>query len=263
MKLPFQITSPFVSLDSETTGTNIAKDRIVSLTFLKFFPDGRKELKKLLLNPTIPIPKEASDVHGITDEMVKDCPTFKEVAQEVFNYVDGCDLMAYNAMFDIPLLAEEFERSGLSIEFPGDAKIVDPMVIFKSREQRNLTAALKFYCGEELEGAHDSTADTIAATKVLIAQCDYYDDLSGGTLESLAAESEGELKRVDFAGKMVFNKDGKVIFNFGKYYGRLLHEVFKEDPNYYTGFLAKSTDFTSDTKKKFKKYYELVYPAKK
>ncbi len=243
MKL--NLKNPIVFFDLETTGINIVSDRIVEISYLKVMPNGRETTKTILINPTIPIPEEASLVHGIRDEDVKNCPTFKEVAKEIVNDIEGCDLAGYNSnRFDIPLLAEELLRADIDIDLK-KRKFVDVQVIFHKMEQRTLSAAYQFYCDKNLENAHSAEADTKATYEVLQSQLDRYPELEND-IEYLSNYTSYN-KNVDFAGRIIYNKDGEEVFNFGKYKGQKVEDVFQKDIGYY-GWMLNS-DFPLYTKK--------------
>lgn len=242
MKL--NLKNPIVFFDLETTGTNINTDRIVEICYLKVHPNGNEESKTLRINPEMPIPAESSNIHGIYDADVVDCPTFKEVARSIAKDIEGADLAGFNSnRFDIPVLAEEFLRSGVEIDM-SKRKFIDVQVIFHKMEQRTLSAAYKFYCGLSLEDAHTAEADTRATYEVLKAQLDRYPDLQNDM--AFLAEFSSFGKNVDFAGRMVYDDNGVEIFNFGKYKGTPVGEVLKRDPGYY-GWMINS-DFTLNTK---------------
>ncbi|MBE6288189.1 MAG: 3'-5' exonuclease [Mediterranea massiliensis] len=242
MKL--NLKNPIVFFDLETTGTNIISDRIVEMCYLKVFPNGNEESKTLRINPGMPIPAEASAVHGIYDADVADCPTFKEVARTIANEIEGCDLAGFNSnRFDIPLLAEEFLRAGVDIDL-NRRKFVDVQVIFHKMEQRTLSAAYKFYCNKNLEDAHTATADTKATYEVLMAQLDRYPDLKNDI--AYLSDYSSFNRNVDFAGRMVYDDKGVEVFNFGKYKGMAVTEVLQRDPGYYSWIL--NSDFTLNTK---------------
>ena len=244
MKL--NLKNPIVFFDLETTGTNTVTDRIVELSFLKIWPNGKEETKTWRLNPGIHIPEAASAVHHITDEMVADCPTFKEIGHEVANDIKGCDLAGFNSnRFDIPLLAEEFLRYDIDVDMSG-RRLVDVQVIYHKLEQRTLSAAYKFYCGEDLEGAHGATADTMATYKVLQAQLDRYPEVLKNDIDFLA-EFSAQNRNVDFAGKIVYNSQGVEVFNFGKYKDQPVEEVLRRDTGYY-GWMMNG-EFSLNTKR--------------
>ncbi len=221
MKL--KLKNPIVFFDLETTGTNINVDRIVEICYLKVYPNGNEEAKTLRINPEMPIPAESSAIHGIYDADVVDCPTFKEVAQNIANDIEGCDLAGFNSnRFDIPVLAEEFLRADVDLDM-SRRKFVDVQVIFHKMEQRTLSAAYKFYCGLNLEDAHTAEADTRATYEVLMAQLDRYPDLQNDI--AFLSDYSSFNKNVDFAGRMVYNDKNVEIFNFGKYKGQPVAEV--------------------------------------
>lgn len=252
------LKTPLAFFDLEATGINISTDRIVEISVLKVFPDGNKEIKTMKINPTIPIPRESSLIHGIYDEDVKDAPTFKEVARELYRFFEGADLAGFNVLkYDIPLLVEEFLRSG--IDFDIDKKnLLDAQKIFHLMEKRNLSAAYKFYCGKTLENAHSAEADTIASFEVFKAQIAKYEgeeveDLQGnkmGILENDMKKLHALIneKMVDLAGRFVFNDQGQECFNFGKLKGKTIEQVLKEEPGYYDWMMKG--DFPLDTKRK-------------
>ena len=237
--------NPLVFFDLETTGTNINTDRIVEICYLKVYPNGNEEAKTMRINPGMHIPEEASAIHGIYDEDVKDCPTFKEVARNIARDIEGCDLAGFNSnRFDIPVLAEEFLRAGVDVDL-GRHKFIDVQVIFHKMEQRTLSAAYKFYCGKDLEDAHTAEADTRATYEVLMAQLDRYPETLKNDVAFLSEYSSFN-RNVDFAGRMVYNDAGVEVFNFGKYKGISVAEVLKKDPGYYSWIL--NSDFTLNTK---------------
>jgi len=243
MKL--QLKNPIVFFDLETTGTNIVTDRIVEISYHKVSPNGREETKTIRINPGMPIPKSSSDIHGITDEDVADCPLFKSVAKEIARDIEGCDLAGYNSnRFDIPLLAEELLRAEVDIDLM-KRKFVDVQVIFHKMEARTLSAAYKFYCEKDLVGAHGAEADTLATYEVLQAQLDRYPDLKNDI--DFLAKFTTQSNNVDFAGRIVYNDKGEELINFGKYKGQKVSDVLKEDIGYY-GWIMNG-DFSLYTKK--------------
>ncbi|MEG1544164.1 MAG: 3'-5' exonuclease [Tannerellaceae bacterium] len=242
--MQLNLKNPLVFFDLETTGINIVKDRIVEISFVKVHPSGKEECKTRKINPEMPIPPESTAIHGITDDDVKDCPTFKEVAKSLAVQIEGCDLAGYNSnRFDIPVLAEEFLRAGVEIDFH-KRKFVDVQTIFHKMEQRTLTAAYKFYCNKSLENAHSSEADTIATYEVLKAQLDRYPELKNDV--QFLAEYSSFNNNVDFAGRMIYNENKEEVINFGKYKGKLVSEVLKNDPGYYSWIM--NGDFSLNTK---------------
>lgn len=243
MKL--QLTRPIAFVDLETTGINITTDRIVELAIVKISPDGTKLVKRKLINPLMPIPASSSAIHGITDEMVKDAPSFKQIANEVKQFIEGADLGGYNSnRFDIPMLLEEFLRAGIEYTVDGK-KLVDVQKIFHMMEQRTLSAAYKFYCSKTLEGAHGAEADATATWEVLEAQLERYPHI-GDSVESIV-KFTGEDDIVDFARRFVKEK-GIEVFNFGKHKGKPVSQVLKEEPQYYDWMMKG--DFPINTKQK-------------
>ena len=251
MKL--QLTRPLVFFDLETTGLNIASDRIVELSYYKVFPNGSSEGKTFRVKPTyvmlgqelqMHISDEASAVHGIYDEDLVDCPTFQEIAQEVANVLEDADLAGYNSNhFDLPLLAEEMMRAGVSIDLK-KKKMVDVFTIFQRQEPRNLVAAYRFYCGKDLTNAHSADADTMATYEVLMAQLEKYNIPTD--VDGLAEFTSGNLRFADFAGRVAYDAEGKEIFNFGKYKGQRVIDVFRRDPGYHSWI--QQGDFPQYTK---------------
>ena len=243
MKL--NLKNPIVFFDLETTGTNINTDRIVEICYLKVYPNGNEEAKTLRINPEMHIPEASSAVHGIYDADVADCPTFKEVAKNIARDIEGCDLAGFNSnRFDIPVLAEEFLRAGVDIDL-NRRKFIDVQTIFHKMEQRTLSAAYKFYCNKSLENAHTAEADTLATYEVLKAQLDRYPDLKNDV--AFLSQYSCYSNNVDFAGRMVYNDKGEEVINFGKYKGRLVTEILKSDPGYYSWIM--NGDFPLNTKK--------------
>ena len=252
------LTKPIVFFDLETTGVNIATDRIVEISILKVFPNGNKESKTWLVNPEIEIPQGATDVHGITNEKVVTEPTFKELAGKVSEMIAGCDLAGFNSnRFDIPLLAEELMRAGIDFDMQ-NRKAIDVQVIFHKKEQRTLGAGYQFYCGKELEGAHGAEADTNATYEILLAQVEKYDDI-GNSVDALS-EFSTHGKRADFAGFILFNDENQEIFSFGKYKGRTVEEVLTENPGYNNWI--QNADFPLYTKKVLKQIKERMSAPK-
>lgn len=243
MKL--NLKNPLVFFDLETTGVNINNDRIVEICYLKVYPNGNEESKTMRINPEMHIPEQSSAVHGIYDEDVADCPTFKEVAKLIARDIEGCDLAGFNSnRFDVPLLAEEFLRAGVDIDM-SRRKLIDVQVIYHKLEQRTLSAAYKFYCDKNLEDAHTAEADTRATYEVLKAQLDRYPEALQNDMAFLS-EYSSFTRNVDFAGRMVYNEQNIPTFNFGKYKGKTVEEVLRRDPGYYNWMLQG--DFTLNTK---------------
>ena len=240
-----QLTKPLAFIDLETTGVNLATDRIIEIAIVKVLPDGKRSVKRKLINPGMPIPKQSSDVHGITDEMVKDAPAFKEVAHELKQMLDGCDIGGYNSnRFDIPLLVEEFLRADVDFDMKG-RRLLDVQNIFHKMEQRTLSAAYKFYCNKNLDGAHSAEIDASATHEILIAQMERYPDL--GTSIDSVLKLIGEESIVDFARRFIL-ENGIEIFNFGKYKGKAVADVLRNEPQYYDWMMKG--DFPQYTKQK-------------
>lgn len=243
MKL--NLKRPLIFFDLETTGINVTSDRIVELCYIKVFPNGNEESKSMRINPEMPIPPHSTAVHGITDDDVKDCPTFKEVAKELELTFHDSDIAGYNSnKFDVPLLVEEFLRAGVEIDL-SKRKFVDVQTIFHKMEQRTLVAAYKFYCGKNLENAHSALADTRATLEVLESQLDRYPDVLTNDVGFLANFTTVN-RNVDFAGRIIYNDKDEEVFNFGKYKGRKVTDVFRLDPGYYSWMMQG--DFALNTK---------------
>lgn len=231
MKL--NLKNPLVFFDLETTGLNISEARIVELSFLKVHPNGEEEVKSRRVNPEIPIPAEATAIHGITDEDVKDCPTFKQIAKSLANHLEGCDLAGFNSnRFDVPMLAEEFLRAGVDFDM-SKPKLIDVQIIYHKKEPRTLEAAYQFYCNKELENSHSAEVDARATYEVFKSQLEHYSDLEND-IEVLAEEYGNIKNNVDLAGRFVFNDKGVEVFNFGKHRGKPVADVLKNEPSYYS-----------------------------
>lgn len=244
--MELNLANPIVFFDLETTGINIVKDRVVEISVLKVMPNGKEEQKTIRVNPGMHIPEEASKVHGIYDEDVKDCPTFKGIAKELTRYIEGCDLGGFNSnRFDIPLLAEEFLRAEVDFDM-SKRKFVDVQTIFHKMEQRTLSAAYRFYCDKNLEDAHTAAADTMATYEVLKAQLDRYGDQLENNVDFLSKFSS-QNRNVDFAGFIVLNDKGEEVFNFGKNKGMSVAKVLREQLGYYDWMLK--SEFPLYTKK--------------
>lgn len=243
--MELKLSKPICFFDLETTGIDITKDRIVEISILKVYPNGNKESKTWLVNPTIPIPKAASDVHGITDERVAGEPTFKELAKQIHNMIKDSDLAGYNSdRFDIPLLAEEMLRAEVDFDL-GNRVSVDVQTIFHKMEQRTLSAAYKFYCGKDLIDAHKASADTNATYEILKAQLDRYDNLENNIKK--LSEFTYRKQIADFAGFIGYNDKGEEVFTFGKHKGKRVEDIFDEEPGYFGWLLG--ADFPLYTKK--------------
>jgi len=243
--MELNLSKPICFFDLETTGTNIAKDRIVEIAILKVFPNHNKESFTLRVNPGVPIPKEVSEIHGIYDEDVADEPHFKELALKIFNFIKDSDLAGYNSnRFDIPLLAEEMLRAEVDFDMKNAVKI-DVQTIFHKKEKRTLGAAYKFYCDKDLTDAHTAEADTKATYEVLKSQLDRYEDLENNT--KWLAEFSAHKKFADFAGMVQYDKNGIEVFGFGKHKGKKVEDVLDREPGYY-GWI-QNADFPLYTKK--------------
>lgn len=256
MKL--NLKNPLCVFDLETTGTNITQDRILEIAVIKLLPNGEVLRKANVLNPTIPIPAESTVFHGLTDDDVKDKPTFKEVAKDYARFMEGADLGGFNVLkFDIPMLVEEFLRAGVEFDY-GRKKIVDAQKIFHMMEKRTLAAAYRFYLNKDLQNSHTAEADTEATLEVLLAQVERYDgqEVTDGLnrkigeikndVETLSKLTSSDL--VDLAGRMIRNSKGVEIFNFGKHKNKGVIAVLKEEPAYYDWMM--NGDFPLDTKRK-------------
>ena len=241
-----KLTRPVAFIDLETTGVNLSSDRIVEIAIIKVLPNMDRQVKRKLINPEMPIPAASSEIHGITDDMVKDAPTFKQAANEIKQYLENCDLGGYNSnRFDIPMLMEEFLRTGLEVDLT-DRRMIDVQHIFYSMEPRTLKAAYKFYCQKELVDAHSAEADVQATIDVLLAQLQRYEQL-GDSVDSILG-AIGEEKIIDYARRFSYDENGVEIFNFGKYKGRPVLQVLKAEPQYYDWMMRG--DFPLHTKKK-------------
>jgi len=250
--MPDLFESPLVVFDLETTGIDISKDRIVEISILRIEPDGTEKVYTRRINPGMPIPPRATEVHGITDEDVKDAPRFEEVAAEIYEWIRDAYLVGFNSnRFDLPMLVEELMRAGIPVDLRRN-KTIDVQVIYHKKEPRNLAAAYRFYTGKELEEAHSAEADVRATWEVLKAQLEKYDDLPS-TMEGLAAFSTFG-NHADFQGRVIYDDQGREVINFGKYKGRLLEEVLAKDPGYY-GWVMQA-DFPAYTKSVFRNVYE-------
>jgi len=256
--MELNLTRSLVFMDLETTGIKVATDRIVELCLLRINTDGSRKMKTIRINPGVPIPAEATEIHGITDEDVKDCPKFAQLAHELASFMDNCDIAGYNSNhFDIPLIMEEFLRAGVDFDLKG-RRFVDIQNIFHKMEPRNLTAAYKFYCSKELEKAHSAEADTVATFEILKAQLDRYNntefkDKKGNIMipvvNDIKALSDFSFsnRSVDLIGHIIFNDKNIEVFNFGKHKGKAVSTVFRDEPSYYD-WIMKS-EFPLSTKK--------------
>ena len=256
MKL--NLKRPIIFFDLETTGLDIAKDRIVELCYIRVEPNGNEEARSMRINPEMHIPEVASSVHGITDDDVKDCPTFADVAPQLAATFEGCDLAGFNSnRFDLPLLAEEFMKAGVNIDL-SHVQAIDVQNIYHKLEKRTLAAAYKFYCGRDLENAHSALADTQATYEVLQAQLDHYPNDLQNDVDFLAEFSRMN-RNIDVAGRFVYDESGKELINFGKYKGKAIKDVLSRDPGYYSWIMQG--DFTLNTKQVLTKL-RLKYAAR-
>lgn len=246
-----KLKKPLVFFDIETTGLNPSLDRIIEISFIKIFPNREEQKKTFRVNPEIEIPETATQIHGISNEDVKSCPLFKQVAKDIINIIEDADIAGYNSnKFDIPMLAEELLRADTNFDLK-KRNFLDVMVIFMKKEPRNLTAAYKFYCDKDLIDAHSSMADTEATYEVFKSQINKYSDL-GEDVKNISQFSSFN-NYADFAGRLIYNDDQEIVINFGKYKGLLLHDVFKKDSSYYD-WIQKG-DFPLYTKRLFTEEY--------
>ena len=243
MKL--NLKRPIIFFDLETTGTDTSNDRIVEISMVKVAPDGEKTIKTRRINPEMPIPAEATAIHHITDEDVKDCPTFKQIAKSLKAFIEGCDFGGFNSnRFDLPVLVEEFLRAGVDVDFR-KRRYIDVQNIFHKKEERTLVAAYRFYCNKDLEAAHSAEADTLATYEVLLGQLERYEDLQNDV--DFLSEYSTRNRTADFAGRIGYDDKEQEIFTFGKYKGRVVAEIFEKDPSYYDWMM--NGDFPQYTKK--------------
>lgn len=257
MKL--NLTRPLVFFDLETTGTSITHDRIVEISYIKVFPDGTLEEKSRRINPEMHIPEASTAIHHITDDDVRDAPTFRQIAVSLNEQLADCDIAGYNSnKFDVPLLVEEFARAGINFQVAG-RRFVDVQNIFHKMEQRTLVAAYKFYCGKDLTDAHSALADTRATYEVLLGQLDRYDTLEND-VDKLAEFSRAG-RGVDLAARVVLNDKDEPVFNFGKHKGKPVKEVFRSERSFYSWIMQG--DFPKNTKDVLTVLYYEVYPPKK
>ena len=243
--MELKLQKPIVFFDLETTGVNAIHDRIVEISYIKVFPDGNEESKTLRINPERHIPEQSSAIHGIYDEDVKDCPTFKQVARDIAAIFVNSDIAGfYSNYFDVPMLVEEMLRAGIDFDIT-KCRLIDVQNIYHKLEQRTLSAAYKFYCGKNLEDAHSAQADTRATYEVLKAQLDKYPDKLNNDVQFLSSFSKMN-DNVDFAGRIIYNDKHIPVFNFGKYKGQSVEDVLARDPGYY-GWMMQG-DFPQNTK---------------
>ena len=243
--MELNLKNPIVFFDLETTGISVTNDRIVEISLLKIHPNGKEESKTRRINPEIPIHPQATAVHGITDDDVKDCPTFKQIAKSLVEILEGCDLAGFNSSrFDVPMLSEEFLRAGIDFDM-SKRKFIDVQIIFHKKEPRTLEAAYKFYCDKDLDNAHSAEADTRATYEVLKSQLARYPDLVND-IETLSKEYSSFNNNVDFAGRMIYDDKGVEIINFGKHKGKTVKHVLRTEPSYYAWIM--DGDFPLNTK---------------
>lgn len=243
--MELKLQKPIVFFDLETTGVNAIHDRIVEISYITVFPDGNEESKTLRINPERHIPEQSSAIHGIYDEDVKDCPTFKQVARDIAAIFVNSDIAGFNSnYFDVPMLVEEMLRAGIDFDIT-KCRLIDVQNIYHKLEQRTLSAAYKFYCGKNLEDAHSAQADTRATYEVLKAQLDKYPDKLNNDVQFLSSFSKMN-DNVDFAGRIIYNDKHIPVFNFGKYKGQSVEDVLARDPGYY-GWMMQG-DFPQNTK---------------
>lgn len=254
-----QLKKPICFIDIEATGSNVTTDRIVEIAMVKYLPDGGRTVKRKIINPQMPIPQPMCELHGITDEMVKDAPTFKQAAHEIKQFMDGCDISCYNAYrLDIPLLMEEFIRAEVDFDLK-NRKLVDVQKIFHTMEQRTLSAAYKFYCSKTLEDAHSAEADAAATAEILFAQVERYPQL-GNSLDTIV-KAVGEDNVIDFARRLAYDEKGVEVFNFGKHKGRAIADVLKMEPQYYDWMMKG--EFPQNTKQKLTEIYTRIMLKKR
>ncbi len=251
MKL--QLKRPLAFIDLETTGVNVAKDRIVEIAIIKLLPDGSKDLYEKKINPSIPIPLVTSEIHGIYDLDVIDAPKFMDLAEEIKTFISDCDLAGFNSnKFDIPLLEEEFARCKVNSNI-SNVELIDVQNIFHKMEQRTLSAAYNFYCNKDLVNAHNAMADTNATMEVFLAQLEKYDSLESN-VEFLSEFSIMGTKTLDYANRIAISKDNEYLINFGKHKGKKVVDVYDKEPSYYSWIMGG--DFTNNTKNCFKKIWD-------
>lgn len=257
--LDIKIEKPLVFFDLETTGVSIQNDRIIEMSLVKIMPDGQREVKTRRINPEMPIPPDATAIHGITDADVADSPTFKSISKSLYIYLEGCDFAGYNiAKFDLPLLAKEFSRSQLEFSTAG-RKIIDPYIIFCQKEPRSLAAAYKFYCGKEMENAHSAEADILATVEVLEGQLTKYTDLSNDvqSLHDFCAARDSA--NIDSTGKFKW-QNSEVVVGFGKNAGTMLKKIAVDNPGFLRWMI--NSDFPDDAKEVANNALKGTFPQK-
>lgn len=247
MKL--NLKKPIIFFDLETTGLSLTHDRIVEISLIKVMPNGEEMRKTRRVNPEMHISEEATATHHITDEDVKDEPTFRQIAKSLAQIFTGCDIAGFNSnRFDIPMLDQEFQRADVDFDF-SKARMIDVQTIFHKKEPRNLVAAYKYYCGKDLTAAHSADADTQATYEVLLAQLERYEDLPC-EVDKLS-EFSSQNRNVDFTGRLIYDAQNREVINFGKYKGQVAEDVLKRDPSFYDWIMRG--DFTKNTKDCFTK----------
>ncbi len=241
-----QLKRPLIFFDIESTGLSPEKDRIIEISLIKVYPDGREEVRTRRLNPECPIPPESTEIHGIKDEDVQDCPTFRQVAKSLATMIQGCDIAGYNSnRFDVPMLGEEFLRAGVEVDFTR-CRFIDVQTIYHKLERRTLEAAYRFYCNKELTDAHSAEADTRATLEVLKAQLERYPEELQNDVDFLSSFSMQQ-RNLDLAGRFIYNDKDEVVVNFGKHKGVPVAEVLRKEPGYYDWVMK--ADFSEDTKR--------------
>lgn len=243
-EIKLNLDRPIIFFDLETTGTNVTHDRIVEMSYIKLYPDGKEERRSRRINPEMPIPPASTAVHHITDEDVANEPTFRQIARSLLEIFDGCDIAGYNSnKFDVPLLMEEFGRCGLNFDIAG-RRFIDVQNIFHKMEQRTLVAAYKFYCNSNLEDAHSALADTQATYEVLLGQLRMYPELQND-VEFLSKFSTIG-RNLDLAARIILDDNDVPIFNFGKHKGKAVKDVLKREPSFFDWMMQG--DFPKNTK---------------
>lgn len=251
-----KLENPLVFFDLETTGTDTKTDRIVEISVIKIMPDGEREVKTRRVNPEMPIPPQSTEIHGITDQDVKDKPTFKKIAQSFYLYLENCNLAGYNIMkFDIDVLINEFKRAGIDFSIE-NRKIIDAFRIFSTKEPRDLSSALKFYCNKEMENAHSAEADTLATVDILEGQFKKYSDLPKD-INELHKFCKGD--NIDLAGRFRW-QNGEAVIKFGKNAGKPLKSIASENPGFLKWIISR--DFEKDVKKIASDALEGRFPEK-
>ena len=249
-----QLTRPIIFFDLETTGLNIITDHIVEFAYIKVYPDGKEESNVIRINPEMPIPPQSTAVHHITDADVASCPVFKQVAPQIIEIFENCDVAGYNSNhFDVPMLVEQLSQAGFDFE-PHKRKYIDVQTIFHKLEQRNLSAAYRFYCNRELTDAHSANADTQATYEVLKAQLERYPQLQNNV--DYLSNFSSQNNKVDLAGKIIRDEQGQERFDFGKHKDKLVEEVFEQEPSYYAWMM--NGQFAADTKNVITEIYNRV-----